>query len=214
MKFNTFSLFLAILLAFATIGQAETSAEKHQKKIDKLQQKLEKERAKRAERAEENQIKGQIFRERSTEEQPRLKAMFALSCPLGGYDDVVIRPALAREFEYWNNRSIRQFLFHRYTMVHRAKNPYTNMTINITNGGEKVVSNMCPGGSITLVQSMPPFNGGYYMHVVWTAEGIVNGRLAYGDSSPGTLYQGYFNAEAIAKRPTWVMNLARVDRKF
>jgi len=148
------------------------------------------------------------------EEQKKWKEQFALSCPYGGEDNVVIHPALGREFSHWRRGGVAGILMRRYVMVHRGKNPYVNMTLDITNGGERVISCMCPGGSITLVQSMPPFVGGYYMRVVWTAEGIVEGRLAYGDSSPGVLYQGYYNSEAIAKRTSWVMNLTRVDREF
>ncbi|MFH1720109.1 MAG: hypothetical protein ABH856_00665, partial [Patescibacteria group bacterium] len=149
---------------------------------------------------------------RMVEKQTRWKAQAGLSCPFGGYDEVVIHPALGNEFKHWNGGGVAGFLIRRYVMVHRAKNPYTNMTLDITNGGEPAVSRMCPGGSITLVQSMPPFNGGYYLRVIWTAEGIVGEKLAYGDSSPGTLYQGWYNMEAVAKRPTWIMNLERVDR--
>lgn len=146
--------------------------------------------------------------------QARAKERFALSCPMGGEADVIIHPALANEYNFWRRGGVSGVLLRRYVMVHRANNPYTNLTLNITNGGQRVVSNLCPGGSITLVQSMPPFTGGDYLRVTWTAEGRVNGRLAYADSSPGTLYHGWYNSEAEARRPTWVINLDRVDRQF
>ena len=215
MRFNTFSLFLAILLAFGAIGHAETATQKHEKKMAKLQQKLEKVRMARLQRAEENHVNGQIYHERSIEEQRTLKRAFFLNCSTEeDYDKVVIHPALAREFEHWNGGGVKGLLLRRYVMVHRAKNPFTNMAPNITTAGELAVSNMCPGGSITLVQSMPPLYGGYEMRVIWTAEGKVDGRLAYGYSTPGTLYEGWFNAEVVANRPPWVMNLNRVDKQF
>ena len=214
MKFKTFAPFLAILLAFGAVGYAETATQKHEKKMAKLQQKLEKERAKRAERAEETGIKNQISRERSVSEQAQRKAEFGLSCPLGGYDRVVIQPALGNQFIYWRGGGATGVLFRRYVMVLRAKNPYTNMTVNITTASEPAVSNMCPGGIITLVQSMAPFDGGYYKRVIWTAEGMVDGRLAYGYSESGTLQQGWYNSEATANRSPWLMNLNRVDKKF
>lgn len=215
MRFNTFSLILAIFIAFAMIGQAETSVQKHERKLAKLQQKLEKERTERAFKAEENQIKGQISRERNEDAQPDLKAALGLSCSTTeDYNRVVIEPVLASELEHWNGGGVKGLLFRRYVMVHRAKNPYTNMTVNITTAGELAVANMCPGGSITLVQSMPPLYGGYQMRVIWTAEGVVDGRLAYGYNTPGTLYEGWFNSESVANRPPWVMNLSRVDKKF
>jgi hypothetical protein len=148
------------------------------------------------------------------EDQAKYKLRLGLSCPLGGAENVVIYPELGRQFEYWNGGGVKGFMLRRYVMVHRAKNPYTNMTLDITNGGEKVIENLCPGGSITLVQSMAPIVDGWERRVQWTAEGIVDGRLAYGDSSPGVLYQGWYNHEATAMRPTWVMDLNRVDKKF
>jgi hypothetical protein len=185
------------VLIFCFLAPAVTSAgEKEDKKA-----------AARIEKTEKNAA-------RLAEQQIKWKAQFALSCPLGGAENVFIHPALGREFAYWKMGGVGGFLLRRYAMVHRAKNPYTNMTLDITTAGERAVSNMCPGGSITLVQSMPPFVSGYEMRVVWTAEGVVDGRLAFGDSSPGTLYQGYYNSEAVANRPPWVMNLNRVDQKF
>jgi hypothetical protein len=161
------------------------------------------------------------------------KSQLALSCPLDDidrtqYKNVVIYLELAHQYRAWRGTGVMGVLYNRYVMVHRAKNPYTNMVLDITNGGQPVVKSMCPGGSITLVQSMPAFpgggvptglftfgNGGYNsLRVTWTAEGIVDGRLAYGDSSPGTLYQGWYNTEAVAMRPTWIMDLNRVDKQF
>ncbi len=211
MKTLVFAMIFASVFCFA---EKKTEAQKHEERMSKLQRKLDKERTERARKTEEMVIKSQISSERYEAEQPRLKAIFALECPIGGEEQVIIHSALGPEFTYWRGGGAVGFLFRRYVMVHRAKNPYTNMTLNITTAGERVVSNMCPGGSITLVQSMPPFEGGYYKRVIWTAEGMVNGRLAYGYSSPGVLYQGWFNAEAVANRPPWVMNLDRVDRVF
>ena len=213
MKFNIFSLFLAILLAFATTSYGETATQKHERKMVKLEQKLEKERVERAEKVEEDQLKRQIFRERNVNEQAKRKAEFGLSCPLGGYENVIIHSALGNQFLYWRGGGKYKVMFRRYVMVLGAKNPYTNMTLNITSGSEPAVSNMCPGGSITLVQSMAPFDGDY-KRVIWTAEGVVDGRLAYGYSSTGTLQQGWMNSEATAHRAPWVMSLKRVDKKF
>lgn len=147
-------------------------------------------------------------------EQTRWKQQFVLSCPLGGYDKVIVHPALGSQYLYWKGGGSMKVIFRRYVMVHRVKNPYTNIAPDITNGGEKVISGLCPGGSITLVASIPPITGGRSMQVIWTAEGIVDGRLAYDESSPGYIWQGGYNWETQMNRHSWVIRLDRVDRRF
>lgn len=188
--------------------------EKHKKEVEKLQQKLQREREERRKKNEKRVLEAQIRNERFLAAQPQIKAQFGLSCPVGGYDATFIHSALAGQYLYWKGGGSMKVIFRRVVMVHRAKNPYENMTLDIYGGGEKIVSNMCPGGSITLVASIPPVVGGNSRQVIWTAEGVINGRLAYGESSPGSIWGAGYNYEVQMNRPSWVMNLDRVDKKF
>lgn len=151
--------------------------------------------------------------EEGLKQQDRWKVAFALDCPIGGYENVQIRPRLGKETLYWTGGGKYKIIFRRPILVHRAKNPYDNMTVNITDGEGYLVRNMCAGGTITLVKSME-FLGGQYLQVYWTAEGVVDGRIAYGDSPSAQLSAYDSQYEPKKKPPSWIMNLGRVDRKF
>lgn len=151
---------------------------------------------------------------RRARQQAEWKQEFALSCPYGGYERVIIHPHLGRQYTYWRGGGAMKIIFRRVVMVHRAQNPYTNITLNIFGDGQKIVSNMCPGGSLTLVSSMEPIVGGVTKQVIWTVEGEVDGRLAHGESSPGMIWQGWNWWEPLMNRPSWVMRLNRIDQTF
>jgi hypothetical protein len=53
-----------------------------------------------------------------------------------------------------------------------------------------------------------------YETVFWTAEGTLDGRIAYGDNPPIQLYSYQGLYERKRKPPPWVMNLNRIDKKF
>lgn len=231
MKFTGLILFLVLLSgctkrivvvvpqgATAEQIQAAEKAAVEKEKKNAPAQKAETQKAEAKKKAEEQRAKAAQkaaeTRENWAKQQARWKQQFALSCPMGGYDKVIIHPALGSQYLYWKGGGSMKVIFRRYVMVHRVKNPYTNIAPDITNGGERVISGLCPGGSITLVASIPPITGGRSMNVIWTAEGIVDGRLAYDESSPGHIWQGGYNWEAQMNRPSWVIRLNRVDRRF
>ncbi|NLE07243.1 MAG: hypothetical protein GX627_01340 [Parcubacteria group bacterium] len=176
--------FFAFLAVFSALGQ-ETKAEKAERKA--------------IEKAEK------IFRQ-----QEKWKIQAGLSCPLGGYEEVFIHPSFGRQLLYWNGAGVHGFFASRYVFVIEAKNPYSNLTLEIKRGGEKAVENMCPGGSIALVDSAP--FGSRYKRVVWTAQGVVEGRMAFGYSNPGSVYVG--GREGVRVSYPWLMTLDRVDVEF
>lgn len=213
-----YSAFFAVL-ATATVIVSPVSAgkneeQKHQDRLLKLQKKLEKQRDQRRRKVEELRIKARIVNERFEFNQPKWKGQFELSCPLGGYDDVIITYALADQFTYWRGGGAMKTFMARPRLVRIAKNPYTNITLNITSGGRKIVENLCPGGSITLVDTLSPVVGGMQKRIVWTAEGVIDGRLAYGYFIGEDLSLWDTQWEPQKNRPPWVMNLDRVDKEF
>ena len=218
MKNNRFLVILSILVVFIVGGSSDVWAKKHkQPSLDKIQKAQEKAN----ERLEKQRIQGIVNTIGIKSYQPEWKSKLGLLCPDGGKDDVVVQPALGRQLEAWigGGGFVMNVLSSRYVMLNRVKNPYHNLRLNITNGAQVVVTDMCPGGSITLVQSMPFLpsmlsGSNTSLRVIWTAEGEKDGRMAYGEISPGTLYSGTYNWEAVAKRPTWIMNLDRVDKNF
>lgn len=216
MKFtkNFFAVLMAAIVLFVPPSFAKSEEQKHQEKLTKLRLRLAKEREKRQRQNAELRIKAQIVNERFYAEQPELREKFNLSCPFGGEENVIIHDALRREYIYWRGGGAMKVIMRRPVYVHRVKNGYDNLTVNITNGGERVVSNLCPGGSITLAQSLSPIVGGWQRQVVWTAEAMVDGRLAYDESSPGSLNQWDAQWEPQKNRFTWVIRFSRVDQSF
>lgn len=228
-KKTNFSVTLAILLAFVFSGcgakkvkvavpqqpkQAKKSTQqKHEEKMAKLQQKLEREREERQRKAEEKELENQISAERWEAEQPRLRAKAELNCPLGGYDKVIIHPFFATELFHWQGGGLIGFALRRYILMHRMHNSDDNVSPRIVGGGKTFVTNMCPGGFITLVRSMPP-GAGQELRVIWTAEGEVDGKIAFDESSPGVLFRGWSNWEAVAQKPTWTLDLTKTNRTF
>jgi hypothetical protein len=178
---------------------------------DTIRDKAARERAKESFEAHQKASKKHL---RWVQNQTEWKRDFALSCPFGGEGEVVIHDHLGSQLTYWRGGGAQKILMRRVVMLNRAKNPYSNLTVNIYGDGQRVVSNMCPGGSITLVSSIPPVVGGQSKRVIWTAEGVIDGRLAYGESRTGQIWQGWARWEVQMNRPSWVMNLNRVDKEF
>lgn len=169
-----------------------------------------KEQKKEEKKEEERKKKEEKKIQKTRANQERWKALASLSCPMGGYEEVFINPDFGRELGRWNGSGFTGFIGHRYTMVIRATNPYTNLELQISSNGNVAVSRMCPGGSISLAKSAP--SGNSYSRVIWTAEGFLEGRIAHGYYSPGDVINGGY--EAVAIRQPWVMRLDRIDQEF
>ncbi len=179
--------------------------------------------AKAADKASRKEIKRAKEAAEAAAQQILWKDRFNLKCPGGpdDYEKVVIEKALGKEFPFWHGSGVLGVIFKRYTMVHRVKNRHTNVTPDITNGADPVVTNLCKGGSVTLVESMENLSGGYYKRVIWTAEGDIDDdhdgvydRIGFDESSPGILRRGWHNSEEEAKRPTWVINFTDITSEF
>lgn len=216
------AIFLGILVAVLFgLGQDQGRAmdreeKKHQGKLEKLQKKLEKERLERRRKYEKLAIEAKIVNERLEERQPGWKGELSLVCPNNvGYDDVWISPDLGRDIPYMKYGSQKE-IFARAVGVIRVKNSYTNMTLNIFEDKNLVVRNLCPGGSITLTKSMDPnlFRYSSWERYHWIAEGMVDGRLAWGYITPMPLdaWQGLYEKQK--KDTPWLIKLDRVDREF
>lgn len=203
------SLFGILLVLFFGLVSA-TASEKKGSKEEKAQKKIAEQAKKEAAKKEKAEAKEKAQLEKAEANQKKWKAMASLSCPMGGYDEVFIHPDFGRELGRWNGSGFTGFIGHRYSMVIRATNPYTNMELQIANNGNLAVSRMCPGGSISLAQSAP--SGNSYARVIWTAEGIINGRVAHGYYYPGDVINGGW--EGVANRSPWVMRLDRIDQEF
>lgn len=206
---NGFSVFMLVLIATLLGGCVKTQYVTMTP--DSIRDKSARERAKDSFEAHQKASRTHVT---WVTNQATWKKEFTLSCPLGGEEEVIIHDHLGSQLSYWRGGGAQKILMRRVVMVNRAKNPYTNLTLNIYGDGQRIVSNMCPGGSITLVSSIPPVVGGRSKRVIWTAEGVIDGRLAYGESRTGQIWQGWARWEVQMNRPSWVMNLNRVDKEF
>lgn len=152
---------------------------------------------------------------RRARQQAEWKQGFSLYCPLGGYERVVIEPHLGDQLTYWRGGGRYKFAFRRPVFVHRMHNPYDQVSPRILEGGILAVSNMCPGGSLTLVSSMNRFVDGNIKRVVWNAEGHLEGRLARDESSPGILWDGQTLFEPTRINEwTWELNFKKTNKVF
>ncbi len=214
-------LFLSVFLALVLLGGCRKTLIVHVPVSPGMSKtevvKAEKEATRQAvaeKKMEEHASKAVRQIVRRATQQNEWKQEFALSCPYGGYERVIIHPHLGDQFTYWRGGGAQKILMRRVVMVHRAMNPYTNLPCTLLEGGQLAVSNMCPGGSITLVSSIPPVVGGRARQVIWTAEAMIEGRLAHSESSPGMIWQGDMWWEVQMNRPSWIIEFTRVDKEF
>ena len=209
------ALVLSLLLgtAFAQDAGAKREAE-HKKRLDELRAKLAKKREERRRKDAELVIKAQIVNEQFYAEQPTLRERFVLDCPVEeDKKKVLVHEALRREYIYWQGGGKFKIIFRRALYAHRIENPYTNIPIDIYNEGERVVSNLCPGGGITVVRSLE-FLSGQMMNVVWTVKATYEGKIGIATSSPGQLTTWDSWWEAPKNRAPWIARIPEINEKF
>ncbi len=148
-------------------------------------------------------------------QQQRWKRNLNLSCPAGGWENVVIEPELGRDSFRVSGNRVARFLLARYMGLVTAFNPYPDV-VNIDEGSRALVRDMCPKGKISLVATLGwdagILGGDDYEEeeFLWTVSLYKNGHLYKGKSPRLLLYVYQWVKE---KKPApWTMEVDDIDR--
>jgi len=141
--------------------------------------------------------------QRWAEKQIQYKLRLGLSCPVGGYEAVEIHNRLGDQANYLGSAYAAKTIFAHPVYVLLATNAEPE-PVDLLDTQGTVVKNMCPGGSIMLAKSIPPFSPGY-VRIFWVANGInAQGQIGQDTSPAATVYN---NSWRMRQDANWVIQL-------